>query len=452
MAKSSKTIAEHVPYFLDYCAERGLSENTKINYQRYLSKFILWLKINNKIALPPNELTLEYIASYSSYLADIAKNGHALHIKTQFYHLVAIRALLGYFEAINEDSIRSSEIKLPKAFIGQENIDIPGHDQLNKILDLPMLDNCIGIRDRLILELLISYGMKPSQLVGMDRTYIKGINNLSLSVAALFERYFEFRKDSEKALFINFSKNNKFDRLTMRSVERLVKIYKNKAGIVDKINPRGLRNAYTAGLWEKEITIEGICSHKELVHDNYNDYYAKNSGIKPTGMRQSRAKWNEVESAVQKEIKWLKNNISVIYQAYRKENTLIKCDDCILRKLAILIVSGKIVATIVTGSQASLWSASPLKNVARINRHGSDWHREMMDKVGDFLKNNGSKVMIEPAINFGRADLGFLKNGNDMFIEIGTVSLFKLWHNLSTMDNIKIVVVPEENKLIEFSN
>lgn len=154
--------------------------------------------------------------------------------------------------------------------------------------------------------------------------------------------------------------------------------------------------------------------------------------------------WDEVEKAITKEIKWLKETII---------ETLIKdkdiCKDCMYRRLAILIVSGKIKATDIK-SCASLWGKRKLSINSK--PHGKDWHNEIMNLVYNYFKSLGFNVAIEPNLNMGRADLGiYKKDKRNLFVEIGTVSLPKLLFNLESMEGSDFLLVLDLKHTIEFS-
>ncbi len=83
--------------------------------------------------------------------------------------------------------------------------------------------------------------------------------------------------------------------------------------------------------------------------------------------------------------------------------------------------------------------------------HGGEWHQETMAKIEKHFIYSGCKVEREPTIRWGRADLGVYKNGSlNLYIEVGTVSLFKLWMNLSLVKDCVYLIVPNDDKLIEF--
>ena len=160
--------------------------------------------------------------------------------------------------------------------------------------------------------------------------------------------------------------------------------------------------------------------------------------------------WHIVEEAVNKEINWLKR---VIIQARPAEGP--GCDGCryTYRKIALLILTGKVRATEIRAKQGhDLWdNLTTGKNLDRLSRHGGAWHRKMMDVLGAYFAKQGFELVDEPFLAMGRADLGAYKRGRkDLFIEVGTTSVYKLWWNLQRLNNALILLVPSEAQAIEF--
>ena len=167
--------------------------------------------------------------------------------------------------------------------------------------------------------------------------------------------------------------------------------------------------------------------------------------------------WHIVEAQINKEINWLKGTIPtrgkmIADDVYNNQHS--KCENCdyYYRKIALLIVQGKIKAREINAKEIKdLWGeitdeAETLKK----EKHGGEWHRSMMGVLEKYFANQGYEVTLEPHLNNGRADLGVFKNGEkNLYIEIDTVSIYKLWVNLQTMKECKFLVVPSENKVIE---
>jgi len=453
MGKSSKPILNHIPRFLDYCRREGLSDKTQENYKCYLNKFILWLKKENKTTLPPHKLTPRDIQSYRLYLSRYTdEKGRPLKKVTQKYYLIALRALLGYFTAKDVVSLPADKIALPKSTKAEKTVKFLNLEQIEKLLLAPNTKKPAGLRDRAILEALISTGLKVNQLRNLDRDQVEQI--LSSEALLWIKKYLETRKDKDKALFINYrSRRDAKKRLTPRSIERIVNYYGMKINLPFFITPEILRWARALALLNKEVVIQKPQTHKTLLTDDYNNkelslfYLPKQGAVKTLSPT-----WHNVESNIKKEIVWLKNNIPVLPEKYKENPSFLRCDDCILRKIAILITSGEIKATEFKNNKAGedLWNSITKKiDLKKISRHGEEWHKKMMDVIYEYFKSQNCKIILEPILNYGRADLGIYSK-KPLYIEVETVSLFKLWYNLSTMKNVSFLIVPSENSAIEF--
>ena len=170
-----------------------------------------------------------------------------------------------------------------------------------------------------------------------------------------------------------------------------------------------------------------------------------------TKRRKTGLPWHVVEESVNQESEWLRKVIP--------QNTGEKipgCDDCpyTFRKIALLIITGKIKAKEFVSRQGhDLWDDLTRKHgIKKPARHGGEWHRKMMGALTEYFENQGFEVVPEPFLNKGRADLGVYKGGHkDLFIEIGTISVYKLWWNLQMLTNSKILLVPDENHAVEFT-
>ena len=164
--------------------------------------------------------------------------------------------------------------------------------------------------------------------------------------------------------------------------------------------------------------------------------------------------WDTIEKKIREEINWLENNVDTFF---KEEKTAPKgCRECFLRRIAILIVSGQVKATEITKipSLKGFWVNKKIKrkDISK-KRHGSDWHKETMDKIENHFLCLGFKVTREPDVYGGRSDLGVFKKGKpNLYIEVGTTSLFKLWLNLErkSIQNFTYLIVPNDEKLVEF--
>lgn len=125
------------------------------------------------------------------------------------------------------------------------------------------------------------------------------------------------------------------------------------------------------------------------------------------------------------------------------------CRNCLYRKLAILILTGKIQAKDIKSS-ISLFGID--KSFAIGKSHGKEWHSGMMKLIATYFKSLRYSVAIEPNLHMGRSDLGVYKNDKrNLFIEVGTVSLTKLLHNLTIMEDSDFLLVLDSKHAVEFS-
>lgn len=287
MKKSSKPIPNHLADFLDWLEiEKGLSSKSQENYARFLKKFLDWLKINNLENLKPHQLTPDLIWKYRVFLSRqyLPKTKKPLKKSTQNYYLIALRALLNYFAERDILSLPAEKIKLAKEKKDRQ-IRFLTLEDLEKLFSAPDISKPQGLRDRAILEVLFSTGMRIAELVALEREQIRikpGIKELEISIVgkggrirpvyfserALFwlQKYLETRKDKEKALFINYRfKKGASRRLTARSIEKNIKKYGILAGLPITVTPHVLRHTFATDLQSQGVdlrTLQELLGHK----------------------------------------------------------------------------------------------------------------------------------------------------------------------------------------------
>ena len=151
--------------------ERNCSPLTIRNYSHYLGRFSQWLKDNfNKIN--PGSLTLDIIKKYRLYLARYtALNGAPLSRSTQSYHVIALRSFLRWLIKNDIETLAPEKIDLPK---GQNHsLKFLTADQVERLLGQPIISSLIGLRDKVILEVLFSTGLRVSELVRINRDQVE---------------------------------------------------------------------------------------------------------------------------------------------------------------------------------------------------------------------------------------------------------------------------------------
>lgn len=281
MDHSPITIIKHIPDFIDYCEiEKGLATRTQENYQRYLNIFVLWLKKNHKTGLLPHQLSPEDIWEYRLFLSRKykTKQGANLSKATQNYYLVALRALLDYFTDRDIASLPSGKIKLPKN-AKKESVKFLTLEQLKKLLEMPDTRKQGGLRDKAIMEVLFSTGLRIAELVALNRdqmSFKKMNDDFELTIvgkgghprAVYFspralkwlKKFLDTRSDMDPALFIHFRAKDSAEskRLSPRFIESQVKKYGMLAGLPIAVTPHVLRHSYATDLLNQGVDLRSV--------------------------------------------------------------------------------------------------------------------------------------------------------------------------------------------------
>lgn len=291
MEKSSKPIIEHFDDFLEYLdIERGLSNKSQETYGRFLAKFSSWLSVNSLNKLLPHELTEDHIRKYRVFLSQSFNKNTKQPLKrsSQNYYLIALRNLLDYFTDRNIPSLPTEKIKLARSKSNERTIKFLSLDQITKLLEAPEASTTAGLRDRAVLEVFFSTGLRVAELVSLNREQLKinpeteeleivivGKGNrtrpvyFSKRAIKWLRNYLKTRADKEKALFINFKgpKNAKERRLSSRSMENIVKKYAILAGLPTFTSCHTLRHSFATDLHEKGVdlrVIQEFLGHKNI--------------------------------------------------------------------------------------------------------------------------------------------------------------------------------------------
>jgi len=258
--------------FLEYLEiEKGASQLTVRNYNLYLKRFLKQSQIDS-----PEQITTEIIRKYRLWLSRLKNpRGGSLSLATLNYHLISLRVFLKYL-AKRDIKVLSPE-KIDLAKIRERQISFLEGNDLEKFLAAPFQtkqEDIIKLRDKAILELLFSTGLRVSELVHLKKDDVNLKKNefsvrgkgghwrvVFLSNQALYclKKYLESRADLEDALFIRYDrasektkkaiqKNSQEAGLTPRSIQRLVRKYAKIAGLTKRITTHSLRHSFATDL------------------------------------------------------------------------------------------------------------------------------------------------------------------------------------------------------------
>ena len=259
-------VSEALTDFLEHLEiEGGRSQNTIRNYSLYLERFIEFAG-DIEVVKITSEMIRRYRLWLNRYKND--NDGKALSILTQSYHLIALRGFLTYLSRRDIPSLSADKIILPKTV--RKQVTFLQYDEVVNLIDNIPLDSEQGLRDRAIIELLFSSGLRVSELVNLNRDHInlkrrefmvrgKGQKDrpvfVSQHAAEQVENYLQARQDSLPALFLSYSRRSTkptmsgdYRRLSARSIQRMISHYARLAGITKHVSPHTMRHSFATDL------------------------------------------------------------------------------------------------------------------------------------------------------------------------------------------------------------
>ncbi len=272
-------ISEGIDDFIESLeVEGGRSKKTAENYQLYLERFI---EFSGDILVKKidSELVRKYRLWLNRYKNDFGKE---LSRTTQAYHLIALRRFLTYLARRDIQSLEPPKIIKPQ-------VNFLHYEEVERLISAIPNETESDLRDRAIIELLFSSGLRVSELVGLNRGNIntkrreftvRGKGNkdrpifISKTAAEHIENYLEARNDNLQPLFLNYSKRYKkpstdgnYRRITPRSVQRMVEKYAKLAGITKHVSPHTMRHSFATDLLVNGAdlrSVQGMLGHASI--------------------------------------------------------------------------------------------------------------------------------------------------------------------------------------------
>lgn len=271
---ASPYLSDTLMEFLEYLEiEQNRSQKTITNYHHYLMRLV---EFTGDITL--EKLTSETVRKWRLWFNRLHDaNGGEISITTQNYHLIALRSFLKFCSKRSIETLPPEKIELAR--VKRKQVTFLSRDELEALFAQPDVNTSIGLRDRTILELLFSGGLRVSELVALDKAHIstkrreftvrgKGQKDrpifMSEAAASWIDEYLAKRTDSSPALFIRYGgakeqdTSGNFLRLTPRSVQRIIARYAKLAGITKKVSPHTLRHSFATDLLMNGADIRSV--------------------------------------------------------------------------------------------------------------------------------------------------------------------------------------------------
>jgi len=275
-----QTFLEHLE------VERNVSGLTIRNYSHYLRRLITWLEEEGKTDI--TELDQDVMRSYRVFLARyIDDQGRTLSKKTQSYHIIAVRSWLKWLIKNDIPVLHPEKIDVPKGEV--HSMKFLQLSQVERLLAQPILSSKTGLRDKAILEVLFSTGLRVSELVGLNREQVdtdrqefgvigKGrrprVVFLSDRSSEWLKRWMNSREDNWRPVFVRFSQtkpdllaDGEEMRLTTRSIQRFVDHYCRLAKLPIKLSPHGIRHSFATDLLSNGAglrDVQEMLGHKSI--------------------------------------------------------------------------------------------------------------------------------------------------------------------------------------------
>jgi site-specific recombinase XerD len=268
-------INELLTDFLEYLEiERDRSQKTIENYHHYLERFLKWAN-----ASTPSDITLDQVRKFRIHLNRYQdEKGQTLKKITQNYHIIALRSFIKYLAKRDIPVLSAEKIEVGKN--PAPLVEFLDPSELERLLSAAEGSDMKTLRDRSVLELLFSAGLRVSELTSLNRDQVN-LKNQEFSVRGkgskvrivfvsdtakqVLQKYLEKRVDIDPAFFVRLPKKGAKEtekkgslRITQRSIQRIVKEYATKAGIVKDVHPHTLRHSFATDLLANGADIRSV--------------------------------------------------------------------------------------------------------------------------------------------------------------------------------------------------
>lgn len=271
------TLVEQKRQFLKYLkTERGRSERTVENYDRYLTRFIQFVKIKTV-----SDLTEEQVHKFCLYLdcqpgTKVSGRVEPMKCRTKNYYLIALRSFLKFLRVRGIKALSPERVKLAK--VPERSIDRVTVADLKRLMNAPDTKTIEGKRDKAILALLFSTGLRISELCNLsigdvvvlhDEVSITSKNGKARIVAFPYstrmavQDYLKHRNDTDKALFVRYGRKMHDGgdlRIHPRAVQRLIKRHAVIAGVTNKVTPQMIRHSFADTLLSQGFELREVQS------------------------------------------------------------------------------------------------------------------------------------------------------------------------------------------------
>ncbi len=265
--------------------ERGAAQRTIENYGPYLSRFFEQAKIKKVPDINPDSVREFRLWLNRQPVGRGKDRTQTTSKKTQNYYMIALRMFLKYLAKREIPAMPSDQIELAK--VSDRSLDLITPTELERLLEAPEGNDVKSLRDRALLELLFSTGLRVGELCSLSRNINANSEELSVRgkggkvrvvfisprARAALKKYLDTRKDMEEGLFVRVdeiessvkekTKNKKYTgkeygSLDRRSVERIVKHYATKAGIAKRVTPHVIRHSFATDLLQNGADIRSV--------------------------------------------------------------------------------------------------------------------------------------------------------------------------------------------------